>query len=372
MKIAIFSDNYLPGVGGTENAVVNFALALSGENEVLVIAPDYNQKFDDSVYPYKTVRIFSKAVSKNDSCALPFLDKRCKRILKEFKPDIVHTMTFGPVSSFGINFALKNNIPTVSTVHTKYRFCYRRSTHLKILSEIILRSFARKLNGVDCVYTVSKDMIKELESYGVKKEIKVIKNGGIRRNNTFEKTNNTKFTFLFVGLVVKYKNIKFSLDALKKVKDKGNDFIFNIVGDGQDRKYFEKYVDKIGLNENVRFLGKITDSKILDRIYAQSDLLLFPSVFDNDPLVVCEAGNMGTPSLTVAKTGASERIVDGKNGFISNYSLEDFTNKITELMKDKEKLISAGENAKKLFTTWEQNKKEYLEVYKEVLNKRGK
>mgnify|MGYP002728972828 FL=1 len=66
--------------------------------------------------------------------------------------------------------------------------------------------------------------------------------------------------------------------------------------------------------------------------------MLFPSVFDSDGLVVCEAGNMGTPSLTLEGTGASERITDGVNGFTAPNSVEEYAAKIISVMSDRQNL----------------------------------
>lgn len=367
MKIAIFIDNFLPGVGGTENAVFNYANIMYIDNEVMIFAPDYHRDFDDGKFPFKVVRVKSIALTKNDNLSLPKYHNIIKKRLLEFKPDIIHTETLGPIAVFGIKYGKKKNIPVVSTVHTKYLYCYNHAIHIPFISKIIVRHFAKKLNKSDIVSTVSHDMINELNNYGVKKEIIVVKNGGVKRNNNFEKNTNDKFTCLFVGLVIKYKNIKLSLDALKKVKDNGKDFIFNIVGDGQDRKYFEKYVKKLGLQNQVKFLGRITNSEKLDKIYSETDLFLFPSIFDNDPLVICEAGNMGTPSLVLENTGASERIINNQNGFISKNNIDEFANRIIELMDNKELLIQVGNNSKNLFTTWQENKDEYVKIYTKLL-----
>ncbi len=368
MRIAIFSDSYLPGVGGTENAVLYYCKELAIDNEVVLFAPTYKKPFSDD-FNFRTIRIKSKQITKNDSVALPNLCKKTKEALKEFKPDIIHTMTLGPIFKYAIKYAKKNKIKVVSTVHTKYLYCYKRAIHIPLLAKIIVHSFAKYLNNADCVCSVSHDMQNELKSYGLKKEIVVIKNGGIRRNNSFVKSENEIINFLFVGLIIKYKNIKFTIDALDIVKKKGYNFIFNIVGDGQDRKYFEKYVAKKQLSDCIKFLGRTTDSKKLDKLYAENDLFLFPSVFDNDPLVVCEAGNMGTPSLVIEGTGASERINDGENGFTSKYGVEDFAEKIIYFINHRDKLKDAGKEAKNLFTSWQDNKKEYLTLYKKLLNK---
>ena len=127
--------------------------------------------------------------------------------------------------------------------------------------------------------------------------------------------------------------------------------------------------DRLGLSENVVFHGRITDHKKLDAVYAANDLFLFPSVFDNDPLVVCEAGNMGTPSLVLKNTGASERITDGVNGFLSENDVNAYADKIISLSADKARLTEVGENAKNLFSEWKENVKEYRKLYQRLINK---
>ena len=78
MKIALFTDSFFPGIGGTEKAVSHIALALSKENEVMVVAPDYH-RIDERTYPFKVVRFKSIGVSQNDFWAMPFLSKKAKK-----------------------------------------------------------------------------------------------------------------------------------------------------------------------------------------------------------------------------------------------------------------------------------------------------
>lgn len=373
MRIAVFTDNFLPGVGGTENAVLNYATELSETDEVAVFTPDYKGVLTDGYdekFPFKVVRCKSHKLTKNDFLARPKSDKKFISALNAFKPDVVHCQTLAPISNFAAAYAKKHGLPLVFTAHTKYRFCYLNSLKSKMLANLAVRVISKGIKRADAVCTVSRDMANELRSYGVKGDITVIKNGGVARNNKFVKPDTGALNFLYVGLVIKYKNVGFTLNALSLAKKRGlTDFTFNVVGSGPDVKGFKKRAAKLGIGDNVKFLGSITDTAALDKIYAESDLLLFPSVFDSDGLVVCEAGNMGTPSLTLADTGASERITDGVNGFTAPHSTEGYAEKLVSVISDKQNLRRVGENAKHLFTDWGANVAQYKKIYTELLKK---
>ncbi len=53
----------------------------------------------------------------------------------------------------------------------------------------------------------------------------------------------------------------------------------------------------LGLNDMVIYTGHVTDTNLLDGLYTRADLLVFPSLYDNAPMVVREAAALGTPSL---------------------------------------------------------------------------
>lgn len=373
MNIAVFTDNFLPGIGGTENAVLNYATELCKTDRVAVFAPDYKGVLTDGYderFPFKVIRCKSHRLTKNDFLACPKSDKNFKAALNAFKPDIVHCQTLAPISNFAAAYAKKHGLPLVFTAHTKYMFCYRNSLKSKMLANLAVRVISKGIKRADAVCTVSRDMANELRAYGVNGDVTVIKNGGVARDNRFTKPETVAPRFLYVGLVIKYKNVGFTLNALSRVKKSGiPDFTFNVVGTGPHVKHFKKRAAKLGIGENVNFIGKITDAASLDKFYAESDLMLFPSVFDSDGLVVCEAGNMGTPSLTLEGTGASERITDGVNGFTAPNSVEEYAAKIVSVMSDRQNLRRVGENAKNLFTDWSANVAQYKKIYTELLKK---
>lgn len=371
MKLAIFTDSFLPGVGGTENAVDAFARAFikeSPENEVLVCAPHYWSKFDDKKFPYKVVRAKSLRFTKSDFWAMPDISPKLKRALDEFKPDVIHCQTAGMMAGYANKYAKKHDIPLIYTIHTNFRYCYLRAFRSKLITELLLKHISKRIKKADCVCSVSHFMANELKEGGIPQDIVVIKNGCDKIETVADKAiHEDKFRLLFVGYIIEFKNIEFSLRALAKVKETRNDFSFKLVGRGPDMKYFQRLAKKLGISENVEFTGVVTDRKELDGHYAESDLFLFPSVIDSDGLVVLEAAKNGTPTLVLKGAAAAERMVDEEDGFIAEPTVDSFAVKILNLMENREKVREVGSKAKEIFTSWKDTTKGYTTLYEQII-----
>ncbi len=380
LNIAIFSDNFLPGVGGMENAVCHLATTLTnlGHN-VLVVVPHYNKKKETDNYPFKVFRKTSFRVDSNNYCAYPNFSKKLKKALQEFKPDIIHCHSQASLLTLALKASKKFNIPCVCTIHTKYSFCYKNAVHLNCIVKPMLKAIGRKLKKVDLVTSVSYGMATEFDLYNYHGKFEVIKNGA-----TFQKLtdpqlktyaqskfnlNDNENILLFVGHISKIKNVQFifaSLDELYKL-NKEFKMVFAGSGDGDD--YFKKIASSKPYKDNVLFTGKITDKKILQSVYANSKIYLFPSIFDTDGLTIVEAATYSVPSITITGTGASERITNDQNGFTIEDNPLKMAEKIDFLLKNPEFLSKIGKNAsQQLPKTWEQVSNEYLNLYYKTID----
>lgn len=81
------------------------------------------------------------------------------------------------------------------------------------------------------------------------------------------------------------------------LKNEGKEFRLIMLGFGADENAIKKKIRKCGLFDYVIWTGKILDRNELLGYYGISDLLLFPSTFDTNGLVVREAAACATPSL---------------------------------------------------------------------------
>lgn len=379
LNIAVFTDSFFPAGGGTEVATYQLCKALkeNGHN-ILMFAPDYHreQSFDE----FEVVRVKSIALSQNDMMVLPSRDyKKIFARAKEFNPDIIYFCTASGMAKCAIKIAKKLNKPIVATIHTKFKEAFYNGCKSHLLTKCLLNSLVLKLYKADEVITVSNDMARQLQSYGYNGEVEVVKNGidHIKpiSESTEKKDKNDVFNFLFCGHLIKIKNIQFSLRALgllKREKD-FNNFNFYLVGQGNYKNKLEKIIKKEGLQENVVFTGYIKDRQELANVYAKAHLFLFPSAFDTDGLVICEAAQMGTPTLTLKDYGASERLTNNENGFTSENDLKIFAQRIYEIVKDKDLYDHVCSNVRTILgETWHEVALKYEKIFNDLIEEKIK
>ena len=384
LNIAIFTDNFLPGVGGTENATVNIATELVNKgHNVLVVAPKYKTDCPNNL-PFKVVRKASIKIDANDYYALPFFNHNIFKKVDNFKPDLVHCQTQASMLSLALKYAKKRKIPCISTIHTKFSFAYHDAVKCKFLVNIALKKIGKKLKKADLVTAVSYSMGQEFKLYGYNGKFDVIKNGAcfspvpdVEQNKLLAKKQfnflNSDNILLFVGRLTKVKNISFIFDALDNLFITNKNFKFVIVGTGEDAKYFKNLANTKPYKNNVLFLGQITDKALLSSIYANAKLFLFPSIFDTDGLTVVESALNKVPSIVLENTGASERITNNQNGFTIANNPQEMAKKIDFLLKNPAILQKVGQNASlQLPHTWSEMVDKYLDLYYQVLDKKTK
>ena len=170
---------------------------------------------------------------------------------------------------------------------------------------------------------------------------------------------------LFVGQHIWEKNIGFILDALALIKDKP--FHLFMVGTGYAVRDIRTKIGQLGLEHRVTMLGNIHDRERLKRIDAAADLFLFPSLYDNAPLVVREAAAMHTPALMLQEATAAEVIQTDVNGFLTPNDLQAYADRIVYLMAHPNLLQKAGDRASvTIARSWENVIDEVILRYRDI------
>jgi UDP-glucose:(heptosyl)LPS alpha-1,3-glucosyltransferase len=120
---------------------------------------------------------------------------------------------------------------------------------------------------------------------------------------------------LFVGHNFALKGLKPLLLALgerRKVDRAGRPVHLLVCGSGEPGPY-KRLAHLLGLSETTHFLGFYPDIR---SCYASSDFFVQPTYYDPCSLVVLEALACGLPVITTVQNGASELMVDGRQGYI--------------------------------------------------------
>ena len=122
---------------------------------------------------------------------------------------------------------------------------------------------------------------------------------------------------LFVGQHNYKKNLHGVLGACALLKQQGQPFQLVCAGNGPDFDAIVREARDIGIGGDTQFMGHMSDRAELMALYHRADLLVFPSLYDNAPMVLREAAAMGTPGVLVKNSCAAEGVMDGVNGYIS-------------------------------------------------------
>ena len=127
-------------------------------------------------------------------------------------------------------------------------------------------------------------------------------------------------------------------------------------------------ISKLGIEKYVTLHGVIKDREKLSDFYAASDLFLFPSFYDNAPLVVREAAAMGTPSVLLEGSTASEVVVDKVNGFLTLQDSVVFAKEVEMIAKDRKLLREVANGARNsLVRSWEDVVGEVVDRYNVIV-----
>jgi glycosyltransferase involved in cell wall biosynthesis len=264
-----------------------------------------------------------------------------RRLLEEFKPDLVHAHNiYGGLSTSVLDALKEKNIPTVMTLHDLKLLCpsYLMLNHGRICErckgnmfyKAVITKCHKNSYIASAVYALESyfshlcrkyDMIKKFiapsmflrdkaVAFGWKRDkIEYIPNCIDKRLITASNVNNGYS--LYLGRLSREKGVRALLSALQDLPARTNVII---AGDGPDRAALQKIVDENRLP--VVFAGYLY-GKELENILSGAKVIIMPSEwYENAPLSLLEAFAWGKPVIGARIGGIPEMIDDGINGYL--------------------------------------------------------
>lgn len=377
-----FTDAYFPIMDGVGMTAHNYACWLNRKyGKSYLVAPNVKD-FKDMV-EYKVIRFKSVLLPGMNPyrVGLPLLDIRFKKKLKEVQFDIIHAHSPFVSGQLALKLAKKLNVPLIATFHSKYRDDFKKVLNAEIFVDFLMQLSLSFYHSADYVWVPNKSTGETLREYGFNGNYDILHNGTDMeipeksklmqyRKKGLEAigANSDEFVMLFVGQHRWEKNVRMIIEALKILKNKGESFKMVFVGEGYAENEMKKLIRKYKLSADVVFMGLITSRKELRNIYACSDLFVFPSVYDNSPLVIQEAAAFDVPSVVIRNSSSAEGILDTVNGFLIDNETSALAKTLSDLMEYPESLRKAGAGARKsLYRNWETIVDEVNMKYAEII-----
>jgi glycosyltransferase involved in cell wall biosynthesis len=382
LVIGQYIDSFLPAIDGVIHVVRNYARILSEAGDTCYVvapaAPGYEDREPFEVIRFRSIQVTQ--TRRQYRAGVPSLDIRYRQQSKGLRPDIVHAHTPFGCGLDALRIAGEMNIPLVATFHSKYYDDFRQVTGSDSLAKLGVRYIVWFLRRADHVWTVNDATVETLRAYGYRGSVEVMPNGvdAFKPPNASALIRRTQrnfhldagVTFLFVGQLIWQKNVRLIVEALALLQQTRGDFRMVFVGEGSARAELETLCRSLGLWERVTFTGNIYDRETLGGLYLAADLFLFPSLYDNHPLVVCESAAMETPSLLIENSHSAQGVTDGENGYLCQASAVSLCEKILEILADRAALARVSRRAlETLPESWDDIVGRVREKYADIIER---
>lgn len=359
MRIVIATAVYYPMINGVAVFSHNLAVGLVERgHEVMVICPSqtgknytrtvdgvetvYLKSVDVKVYPDqihatpKKKRLLGIEVPhlfyKHGLRVSIFPKVEVKKALDGFCPDVVHVQVSDPIGLSVVWYARKHNIPVVTTEHNQpdvFTDPLKVPGLVKKPVNFLLTSYFRnRQSKSDFVTMPTEKAIKDLiwdHSREFPVPVAAVSNGvnlnnfkpGRASDKIYEKYNipKDKMIVLYVGRVDPEKRVGTVVDAFEIVHKEIKSTMLLVVGDGVDRARLMRKVEKTGLGQAVKFVGKVLPPELYD-FYRVGDIFVTASEIETQGIVLIEAAACGLPLVAVDKGAVGEVCITNKNGYL--------------------------------------------------------
>lgn len=377
----LFNDSFPPVIDGVTLTMQNYVRWLVDSGRKVCVITPWNPF--DPVHPdFEMHRYFSLPIYNRRPYRYgypkvdPFIWHNIRRV--PFK--IVHAhcpFSSGRLAQYAARY---HKVPLVATFHSKYRVDLEHSLPAWMVRRQ-MKKIMRFYESCDEVWIPQGAVEETLREYGYRGDVKVVENGidfGCSADSDSDRREARRrlgmpadrLQLLFVGQHILEKGVDVIIDALAALDGEGVDFGMSFIGTGYATDEMAGRVKRAGISDKVKFYGVINDRSVLRDHYAAADLFLFPSFYDNAPLVVREAASAGTPALLLEGSTAAEMITDGVNGFLTGRSGEEYCRVITRLASDRQAIRRAGEGARStLSRSWNNVMEEVIGRYDDIIKR---
>lgn len=319
MRIALFTDTFLPEVNGVARTLGRLvAHATARGHEVGLVTPRVSREDASGTSFHRQLAGMPVPVYPELKLARP-LDGTGRRLLAEFRPDLVHVATESTVGASGARWALRQGIPLVTSFHTNFP-AYLAGYGLGWAEGWVwnhLRAFHGRARLTFCPSVATREM---LRARGFHDRLRIWSRGvdhelfhPDRRKESVRQrlAPGADRILLYVGRLAPEKRVDLLLEAFREVRALARErVVLVLVGDGPAAPALRR-----AAVPDVRFTGYLRGVELAEA-YAAGDLFVFPSDTETFGNVVAEAMASGLPVVAPSAGGVTEMVREGETGLL--------------------------------------------------------
>jgi glycosyltransferase involved in cell wall biosynthesis len=282
-----------------------------------------------------------------------------KRVLREFRPDVVHTHS-GKAGLLGRVAAASVGVPVV--VHTVHGAPFHpyQSRAAREFFRACEKYAARRSTAL---ISVADAMTDQLVAAGVapREKFTTIYSGmevepllaADERRDAMRAELGYESAHVVIGKIARLFHLKgheYVLAAAHDLVAQHPQAQFLFVGDGVLRAALEEQVRAAGLRDHVRFVGLVPPARIPDYLGAM-DIVVHASLREGLARVLPQALIAGKPVVSYDIDGAREVVIPGQTGYlVTPRAIEPLAAAIEDLIADPARRTQLGQEGRRRFT----------------------
>ena len=185
------------------------------------------------------------------------------------------------------------------------------------------------------VITVSPSSKTDILDYGLTSKDPVIIYNGVDLKQCQPGVKSRHPLVLYLGRIKYYKSLPVFISAAAAILKKMPEVEFVIAGDGPDKKPLLDLVIKLGIENSVKFVGKVTDEEKI-KLYQKAWVFVNPSLIEGWGITTIEANACGTPVVASNVPGLRDAVHNPHSGFLVPYgNVDAFSKKVLTLIRNK-------------------------------------
>lgn len=348
MRIGIFTDAYVPQIGGVSTAsqLIKRHLNKRGHEAYVITTTDKGALAEKNVIRFPSIPFVSEK-----RVGLPW-SLRLRSEVKNLSFDLIHTQTEYSMGALGRKLAKKLNIPHIHTFHTLYDDWMigqlGDNSFSKAVITIMNSLLKKHVQAADAVIVPSQKTLDFLTGYRLTNPVHILPTG-IELDRFFQAAEDVQrqkeyrlslglpldaFVLSYIGRISEEKEIQRLLDYSKNLLQNRQDFYFLIVGSGPMLETHKKWVQQHELTKQVLFTGQVPVEEV-PYYYALANCFASASRSETQGLTYIEAMACALPVLAVPDPCLDGVLFDGKNGYFFTDE-RTFEQAIQTLMNNKE------------------------------------
>ncbi len=341
MRVALFTNNYLPFRGGVTTAVETLRTGLEASgHQAWVFAPAPGAAGDSpSVFRYPSI---PAPTYPGFAVPLPY-SPRLARVARGLRPDIVHAQHPFLLGVTARRIARRLRVPLVFTYHTRYeKYAHYVPAPERLVAALAVRLACRFADHADLVIAPSGCIAETLRARGVRARVAVVPTGvpldrfrpddaGAARRALG--LSPEALVCLYVGRLDREKSVERVIEAFGLIAGALPEARLLLVGQGRHAETLGLRAAASPARDRIRLVGGVA-REALPPYYRAADLFLFASETETQGLVLAEAHACGLAAVAVRASGVEEVVVDGETGLLTKPDARDLADAAIGLLLD--------------------------------------